>query len=530
MKRIVIAAGLALVLASCRQVEPLGMDGGVDSGPADASADGGDAGPDAGDGVPWWHTFYGSSDQPNSSADSGNALAIDGSGNVYVTGCSFYAWNGPNGESPLHHFTTPGYGDNTANVFVLKLDPSGAYQWHTFYGSGKGDCGHSLAIDGSGNIHVTGYSDARWNGPSGESPLHPFSGSNGYTDIFVLKLDSNGAYRWHTFYGSGDDDDKGKSLAIDGCGNICLTGSSWSSWDGPGGKSPLHAFSGSGNVEDSNLFVLKLGSNGDYQWHTFYGSSIGSNYGDSIAIDGSGNLYVAGDSDQSWNGPGDKSSLHAFSGSGGYYSVFVLKLGSSGAYQWHTFYGSNCANSYYVGSNGANSLAMDGSGNLYVAGECYAGWNGPGGESPLYAFSGVSDFFVLKLDSGGVYGWHSFYSDEADSVGSLTLDGAGSLYITGDSWDPWNGPNGESPLHPYSHFADIFVLKLGPSGTYEWHAFYGSFDVDYGNSLAIDGSGDICVAGSSGASWPGPNGESPLHPYQGLHPGYPNIVVFKMRQ
>ena len=82
---------------------------------------------------------------------------------------------------------------------MLKLNSSGAYQWHTFYGSRGYDGGSGIAVDGSGNVYVTGYSNATWNGPAGSSPLHAYSGDD---DIFVLKLNSSGAYQWHTFYGS----------------------------------------------------------------------------------------------------------------------------------------------------------------------------------------------------------------------------------------------------------------------------------------------------------------------------------------
>ena len=128
----------------------------------------------------------------------GNGIAVDGSGNVYVTGYSYATWNGPAGQNPLHAYSG-GY-----DIFVLKLNSSGAYQWHTFYGSSGDDSGHGIAVDGSGNVYVTGYSDATWNGPAGQNPLHAYSG--GY-DIFVLKLNSSGAYQWHTFYGSSSDDE-----------------------------------------------------------------------------------------------------------------------------------------------------------------------------------------------------------------------------------------------------------------------------------------------------------------------------------
>ena len=78
----------------------------------------------------------------------------------------------PSGQSPLNAYNGGGSG---VNIFVLKLDSSGAYQWHTFYGAGD-DYGNGIAVDGSGNVYVTGESDDTWNGPSGQNPLNPYNG------------------------------------------------------------------------------------------------------------------------------------------------------------------------------------------------------------------------------------------------------------------------------------------------------------------------------------------------------------------
>ena len=262
---------------------------------------------------------------------------------------------------------------------MLKLSSSGLYQWHTFYGSGVSDEGYAIAIDGSGNVYVTGISDATWNGPAGQSPLHAYSGG---FDFFVLKLDSSGAYQWHTFYGSIED--YGYGVATDASGNVYVTGISSASWNGPAGQSPLHPFTAS-----TDIFVLKLSSSGLYQWHTFYGSGV-SDEGYAIAIDGSGNVYVTGVSDATWSGPAGQSPLHAYSGG---FDFFVLKLDSGGLYQWHTFYGS--IEDYGYG------ITTDGSGNVYITGYSYGSWNGPAGQSPLHPYTASTDIFVLKLASSG---------------------------------------------------------------------------------------------------------------------------------
>ena len=194
------------------------------------------------------------------------------------------------------------------------MDSSGAYQWHTFYGCYFYDYGFSIALDGNGNVYVTGNSDTSWNGPSDEPPLHAYSTTWGL--IFVLKLDSSGAYQWHIFYGYASME-SGDSIAVDGSGNVYVTGYSNASWNGSSGEPPLHAYSGS----MYDIFILKLNSSGAYQWHTFYGSD--TFYFSIIKVDGSGNVYLTGESRASWNGPSGEAPLRAYSGDN---DIFVLKL------------------------------------------------------------------------------------------------------------------------------------------------------------------------------------------------------------
>jgi hypothetical protein len=242
---------------------------------------------------------------------------VDGSGNVYATGYSDTTWNGPSSEGPLHAKTgTSDYSD----IFVLKLTPSGEYQWHTFYGGSANDWSVSVAFDGIDGTYLAGRSFGSWTGPSDESPLNAFGGAN---DAVVLKLSSDGAYQWHAFFGSAFSDN-GQSITVDGSGNLNLTGWSDDSWTGPEDESPLHAKSGTTDYLD--LFVVGLSSSGEYQWHTFYGAPSHDDGGMSIAVDSSDDLCVTGWSDDSWTGPSDEDPLHEKSGDPGTDDFFVLKL------------------------------------------------------------------------------------------------------------------------------------------------------------------------------------------------------------
>jgi hypothetical protein len=461
----------------------------VDSGPTDADTDTG--------GEYLWHTFYGSN-----LIDDGYSIFVDEDGNVYVTGESDGSWDGPNGENPLNAH----YEEQQRDAFVLKLDKDGIYQWHTFFGGADWDIGFSLVIDETGNIFVAGQSGESWTGPNGENPFNEVAGTNA-NEIFVLKLSSSGDYQWHTFHGTSNFD-KG-SIALDGDGNILVTGHTRQSWDGPDGQSPLNALS-----VWNDIFVLKLSANGAYQWHTFYGGSE-EDISSSVAVDDAGNLYLTGRSFSLWNGPDGQDPLYKntrvdYSSYKRYppiiSDIFVLKLDSDGEYQWHIFFITD-------GDDAGGGLALDETGNIYVTGFS-AAWNGPDGQNPLNAHSGVENVFVVKLSSDGTYQWHTF-SGSGSSGESITLDEDKNLLVTGYSKNSWNGPEGQSPLNEYSGGYDIFVLVLNSDGAYRWHSLYGSPDGDIGYSIVADGAQNLFVTGRSSSSWLGPDDQDPLNPHTG---------------
>jgi len=436
-----------------------------------------------------WHTFYGGTGE-----DHGYAIAVDESGNVYIAGKSYTSWRGDGATAPLHAFS------GSTDIVVVSLSSTGDYRWHTFYGMPNNDVGNALAVDENGNVYVAGYSSSAWQGDGNIAPLHAHSGG---FDIAVLSLSSAGAYRWHTFYG-GTISEYGYALAVDGSGNVYVAGKGRATWQGDGNTAPVHAFSGG----DDNIVVLSLNSVGDYRWHTFYGA-WGIDRGYALAVDESGNVYMTGASNGPWHGDGGASPRHAYNAYSGNYDISVLKLSNAGIYQWHTFYGG-------TGYEEGSALAVDGSGNVYVAGRSDNPWQGDGATAPLHAFSGYYDITILSLSSAGDYRWHTFYGGTGSDVGNaLVVDGSDDVYVAGISNTTWWGDDNTAPCHAFSGKADIVVVKLSSMGDHRWHTFQGGTGSEYGNALALDGNGNVYVAGATLATWQGNGNTAPRHLYSG---------------
>jgi hypothetical protein len=518
-----------------------------------------------------WHTFFG----PNSLAHS---IAVDTAGNIYVNGNSSYAWNGPGGEAPFNAYT-PG----RTNLFVLKLNPSGAYQWHTFF------CGVSTGatLDQGGNIYIAAYTSVSWNYVDQNSniifPLHPFVPSPGAVswvcwcyfefpsgnhvcktcsayppNAQVLKLNAAGAYIWHTFYGAGTSTpatgemlpgDFSFKVATDGNNNVYLSGRSSGSWNGPGkcqttgvSPCPLNAFS-PGHV---NFFAMKLDPSGAYKWHTFYKFFHANQNAAPIAVDPDGNSYIVTSANEAWTGPEGEAPKNPYD-SGALSQAVLLKLDNAGGYEWHTFYGDYFANGY--------AIAADSASNVYIAGDGYA-FNGPSGQPPVdRGCEGSEDasdnLWVMKLNSGGSYQWHTCYYS-GQEVGGIAVDNSGNSYVTGSSFMGLGSPFDYDAIYEPSTpdgYCDgsAYLLKINPGGSHLWHAYFGGSLDHYANAVltaaigkgvALDGDGNVHVAGLTYPPWNGPGGEAPLHAYStpwissmgSLDVGNSDLFVLKMAQ
>ena len=153
---------------------------------------------------------------------------------------------------------------------------------------------------------------------------------------------------------------------------------------------------------------------------------------------------------------------------------------------WNTFLGS-------VDYDDARGIVVDGNGNIYVTGMSdVTGWG-----TPINPLSGGDDAFVAKLNSSGALVWNTFLgSTDSDGATGIALDGSGNIYVTGYSYATWG-----VPVMTYSGLGDAFVAKLNSSGTLIWNTFLGSTPDDGATGIALDGSGNVYVAGWSNATW-----------------------------
>jgi len=396
-----------------------------------------------------WNTFMGSSE-----ADKGHAIAIDGSGSVYIAGSSESGWGSPNNNH------TGGF-----DAFAAKLNKSGALQWNTFMGSSETDYGYAIAVDGSGNVYVTGNSHATWGNPK--------NAHQGDDDAFAAKLNNSGDTVWTTFMGS-PSNDSGKGIAVDGDENVYITGSGATSWGSP-------VVDHAGGISD-DAFVAKLSNSGETVWNTFMGSSF-YDCGNAIAVDESGNVYVAGNSSGTWGNP-KNSYMDAE-------DAFVAKLSNSGATEWNTFMGSNS-------SDHGNAIAVDDSGNVYVAGSSLGYWG-----SPINTHSIGSNFdaFTAKLNSSdGARQWNTFMGSSADDEGyAIAVDRGRNVYVSGRSLATWG-----SPLNEHAGSNDAFAAKLIRNGVLQWHTFMGTFTPEESYSIDVDEYGNIYMTGYGESTWGNP--------------------------
>lgn len=346
-------------------------------------------------------------DGPAVGEDVANGIALDGSGNVYVTGSSEGITSGGDyatvkysaGGSQLwvarYEGPVAAYGDGAFDIAVddfgnayvtgrswgtywsdiatVKYNTSGVEQWASRYnGSANGgDYGSAIAVDGSGNVYVTGSSD----------------GSGSLTDFVTIKYNSAGAQQWAMRYnGPGNSLDYAEDIAVDGAGNVYVTGRS----------------EGSGTGFD--YATIKYSPGGTQLWAARYdGLTSKADQAWALGLDEAGNVYVTGYSE--WSYPD--------------VDMITVKYDNNGNEKWWARYDGPA-----VGYDVAYDLAVDQAGNILVTGHDTN-------------TDGDVDVATVKYDPNGTQMWVARY-DGGTNIGdvgtAIGLDPAGNAYVTGTTY------------------------------------------------------------------------------------------------
>ncbi len=304
-----------------------------------------------------------------SNNDYGYKIAVDVSGSAYLVGTT-YSTDFPS-KNPIYGYS--GYYD----VFITKINPEGnSLVYSSYFGGSNTDYGYGLAVDSSGNVYITGATY------SSDFPLkNPIKGRAGLWDAFMVKINQEGGVVLSTYLG-GSDNDYGTGIVVDSLENVYLTGYT-SSPDFPTQNPIQESISG-----DYDLFITKISTReNNIVYSTFLGGRS-SDYGRGIAIDSKGNIYITGETYSS-NFP-TQNPLQI--SNGGYWDVFISKINTDGSAIVYSTYLGGSSNDY------SNGIAVDSLGNAYITG--YTSSSNFPTAVPLYGYSNGYDAFVAKIEEG----------------------------------------------------------------------------------------------------------------------------------
>jgi len=421
-----------------------------------------------------YSTFLGGS---SLDAASGWRLVVDAAGAVYVTGYT----------GSINFPTTVGAYDTVQSgswdAFVAKLNPSGtSLVFSTFLGGNSMDIGLSIALDSLGYVYVSG-----WTMSSG-FPVTPAAFDtthNGEEDGFVAKLSQTGnQLLLSTFLGGGGFDTTG-AIALDAAGNIYVSGVT--------GSSNFPATAGAFDTSfggQNDGYAAKFDPILSFLIYATFLGGAGEDEAHSIAVDSGGFAYVcghAGGSDFPTT-PGSYSPSYR----GGNADGFVVKIDPNGAsLHYSTFLGGSGGDDLYTLTLGAGN-------EVHVAGKTRSTDfpTTPGAFDRTY--NGVDDVIVASIDSSGSTLVHSTFvgGAEQDVADGIVLDSLGNTFVTG-----WT-LSSDFPISPGAFDeranggGDTFLIELNAAGTSMPYSTYigGSYE-EYGNSVGLDSSGSVYVAG-----------------------------------
>jgi len=453
-------------------------------------------------------------------ADVGSAIAVDSSGNTYVTGyTNSLSFTPP--FSSLQPVFTGGYRE----TYVTKFGPGGNIVSATYLGGASTagtaetyNAATSIAVDTAGDVFLTGYSEYSPTSVQFQTTLIPFPSpiSPGVTALgaFVAELNPQlNQFVYSTYLGTSGSSNEGAGIAVDAAGDAYVAGTYYGTFDVP--------------------FLAKLDPTGNVLWdNAINASSVSTldpaltdsgNYATGIALDAAGNAYVVGSTDASNFG---SPVLPQVNNPGGY-DVFVLKVLPNGQQSYLAQVGgSDSTIGNTDGLNYGNAIAVDAAGDAYVTGTTDSDEFPT--VNPYQAASKAGDggytAFVSKLNPAGTQLLYSTYLGgsggapevglgnqpslyHVDSGNGIAVDGAGNAYVIGvtNSVDFPTRNAVQSAFGNGDHDAFVTELNAGGSGLI-YSTFYagsggdanlasGLEVFDYGDAIAVDQYGSAYITG-----------------------------------
>ena len=413
------------------------------------------------------------------------SITTDSSGNMYVVGCFDGTVDFASNFGSSDSKTSSGQLD----IFVTRINSDGSYGWTRRIGGGSYDYGYSITIDGSGNVYVTGCFSGIVDFASDFGSADSKTSTGSY-DVFITKINNDGSYVWTRQMGD-TSYDSGKSISSDSSGNVYVTGCFSGIVDF---ASDFGSADSKTSAGDDDIFVTKINSDGSYVWTRRMGGT-GSDCGNSITTDSSGNVYVTGTYNDTVNFMSDFSGTDNRTSVGGC-DVFVTRLNNNGSYEW-----TRCISGSDDDGESSMSIISDSTGNVYITGNFRGTVNFASdfsGTDSIESFEYSFDVFVTKIISNGSYGWTRRIGGTGDDFSSsITSDSDCNVYVTGQFGGTVNFASdfGGSDNKTSLSGGDVFVTRLNSDCSYGWTRRIGGTGYDYGKSISCDSSGNLYLAG-----------------------------------
>ena len=381
----------------------------------------------------------------------------------------------------------------------LVIDP--LLRYSTYLGGKGNDYGDGIALDSSGNAYITGDTNST-NFPT----KNAYQAANaGGRDAFVTKLSPAGNELVYSTYLGGSGVDNSNGIVMDSSGNAYVSG-----WTNSTNFPTKNAYQAA-NAGKDDAFVAKLSPAGNKLVYSTYLGGSGDDLGWGIAIDSSGNAYVSG-----WTNSTNFPTKNAYQAAkAGDFDAFVTKLSPAG---------NKLVYSTYLGGSGDEEgygIALDSSGNAYVAGET-GSINFPIKNAYQAANAGCSDVFVTKLSPAGNKLVYSTYlgGSICENDNGIAVDSSGNAYVTGETPSA-NFPTKNPYQDTFAGYFDVFVTKLSPVGNKLVYSTYlGGSGPDWGTGIAIDHGGNAYITG-----WTNSTNFPTKNAYQPANAGYYDAFI-----